>query len=219
MLLPGSTGKITAAIFLMGSLLLAGSRSALAATVRGVVMNRDGGPVADDQVHLENQVTGNLYLTETGKDGSFSVEVPPGWYDLRERGGAIIKSDIRVDVDPLNLGNLVRQPRASFWRFFQRERLAPILVDSPAPATVGAAKGPRIPKVVKTGSTVPNKQATPLPSGQSAQTHVSNAGSSGDMSSSAASGSAEEKSADTIPPRIRPDYEPVQSSLAAPGVQ
>ncbi len=215
-------GKILTVLLLFAAFVSGGSSAGLAATVRGVVMRANATPAANDQVHLENQVTGNLYLTDTGSDGSFSVDVPPGWYDLRERSGAVIKSGIRVNLDPVNIGSVVLPPKMSFWRLFQRERLAPVLVESPAPATVNISHGWRIPKVAKRGavnSANAGAQATSPVSAQSPGAPAGAAAPSARAQSPATYGGTRATSADNIPPPVKPDYEPPITPLAAPGVQ
>jgi hypothetical protein len=214
--------KIVTALFLFTAFAWGASSDGLAAAVRGIVMKGNGVPAANEQVHLENRVTGNLYLADTGKDGSFSIDVPPGWYDLRERSGAVIKSGIRVNLNPLDIGSVVLPRRTSFWRLFQRERLAPVLVESPAPTTVNVSGGSRIPKAggQETGAGV-NGEAPrgALPTQVRAAT-TSFAGEPAAMQSPTAYGEAQPTSGeDNIPGPVKPNYEPPITPLAAPGVE
>jgi hypothetical protein len=110
-----------------------------AAMVSGVYTNRSGTPLADHQLHFENKISGDMYLTRTDTDGSFSSELPPGSYDLRAERGVVLKSGIRVDAGDLNLGRVPQDSSFDLRRPFQREGVGPSLVDSGAPATAHLA--------------------------------------------------------------------------------
>jgi hypothetical protein len=225
MLFLGPSRKILVTLLLFAFCTWGDIPEGLAGTVRGVVLAGNGQPVAYDQVHLENTVTGNLYLAATEKDGSFSVDVPPGWYNLRERNGTIIKSGIRIDLQPVNLGSVALPHRTIFWRLFQRERIAPVIVDSPAPATVDTSPHPfRIPKVNNVGAaTVPKsgEQGAPPASVSSAAgaAAVGSPAPSAVPQPSMGNYGVPAASTGVFPPPIMPDYKPPESYLAAPGVQ
>ena len=109
--------------------------------VSGVYTNRAGAPLPEHQLHFQNRVSGDMYLARSGADGSFSADLPPGIYDLRAERGLVIKSNIVVGDLAMNLGrvregvlisDLVRRP-------FERQGIAPVLIDSAAPATAHVA--------------------------------------------------------------------------------
>jgi hypothetical protein len=111
------------------------SSAALAANVSGVLIGSDGRPEAGRQLHFEGEVSGDLFLTPTGADGAFSLELPPGTYDLRAERGAIITSGIMVAKDNIALGS-VREPSGwSPMRLFQRQGVDKGIVGSQAGAT------------------------------------------------------------------------------------
>ena len=79
--------------------------------ISGKVLTYEGAPAADRQIHLENTVTADAYLTSTGKDGSFSIAVPPAYYNLREEHGPIVAGNIWAQGDAISLGT-VSEPAA-----------------------------------------------------------------------------------------------------------
>ena len=112
-----------------------------AATVSGVYVNSAGTPLPNHQLHFQNQVSGDMYLARSGSDGSFSTDLPPGVYDLRGERGLELKEGIVVNDVPLSVGkakngamlsDLLRSP-------FERQGIAPALVDTAAPATAHVA--------------------------------------------------------------------------------
>ena len=54
-------------------------------------------PLSDHQLHFENRISGDMYLTRTGDDGSFASDLPPGIYDLRAERGLVVRPGIRGD--------------------------------------------------------------------------------------------------------------------------
>ena len=114
-----------------------------AGVVSGVYATHAGKPLPEHQLHFQNRISGDMYLARSGADGSFSADLPPGVYDLRAERGLVLKSHIVVGDTEVNLGHvseghmisdLVRRP-------FQRQGVAPALVDSAAPATAHVANG------------------------------------------------------------------------------
>ena len=107
---------------------------ASAANVSGVLITVDGRAARGRQIHFEDRVTHDLFLIMTDIDGKFSVDLPPGSYDLRSDRGAIMGPMIAVDEADIALGNVV-QP--SGWRglIFQREGVLKGVVTTPAPST------------------------------------------------------------------------------------
>jgi hypothetical protein len=109
--------------------------SASATKVSGVLLGPNGKPLAARQLHFEERVTGDIFLARTAPDGSFSVDLPPGAYDLRTESGAMVVSGVSVDDTELSLGQ-VREPSAfSLLRLFHLEGIVRGTVGSPAPST------------------------------------------------------------------------------------
>lgn len=112
-----------------------------ASEVSGIFTNRSGAPLSDHQLHLENRISGDMYLTRSGADGSFSADLPPGIYNLRAERGLVIKAGIVVGDTAVSVGrvsggvrgiDLLREP-------FERQGIAPAVVDTAAPATAHVA--------------------------------------------------------------------------------
>jgi len=112
-----------------------------AAVVGGVYVNSRGTPLPDRQLHFQNQISGDMYLARSLSDGSFAADLPPGVYDLRGERGLKIKNGIVVGDSPLEVGkvkdgtmmsDVLRGP-------FERQGIAPMLVDTAAPATAHVA--------------------------------------------------------------------------------
>jgi hypothetical protein len=112
-----------------------------ASVVSGVYTNRSGAPLSDRQLHFQNRVSGDMYLTRSGSDGSFSADLPPGIYDLRAERGLVIRAGIVVGGAPASVGrvtdgelvsDMLREP-------FERQGITLPLVDTAAPATAHVA--------------------------------------------------------------------------------
>jgi len=122
--------------------ILAVAGSALAGPHKGVVgklLTNEGEPAADRQVHFENTVSGDAYLTRTGADGSFSIALPPAAYNLREEHGPVVVRDIQAWNNTVSLGT-VSEP-GGWEHFLQGEGVAPALIHSPAPTTSNVRSG------------------------------------------------------------------------------
>lgn len=119
-----------------GTLIMLAGR-AEAATVSGIYTTPHGKPLADHQLHFENRISGDMYLTRTGNDGSFASDLPPGTYDLRAERGLIVRPGIRVEVNgaDLNVGRVSEGAPLDVRRPFERQGIGPALVDTEAPAT------------------------------------------------------------------------------------
>ena len=106
---------------------------------RGRLLTHHGQPLASRQIHFENRVTGDVFLTKTGRGGSFSLALAPGAYDLRDEEGPIIVRYIDVRDQDINLGT-VSEP-GPLAQLLESERIAPALVQSPASVTSNVVPG------------------------------------------------------------------------------
>ena len=121
--------------------LVSGTRIAGAANVSGMMSYRDGKPADRRQLHYENRVTNDIYVAPTKPDGSFTADLPPGFYDLRAERGVVLASRIRVDNEDVNIGHVVEPAPLDVRRPFEHEAVADTIVDSPAPATANLVSG------------------------------------------------------------------------------
>ncbi len=117
------------------SMLFVPMARANAATISGIYSDRKGTPLPGHQIHFENRISGDIFLTRTGSDGSFSTDLPPGAYDLRAERGLVLYHDLLVDHGAVNLGRVEDGAPLDVRRPFEREGLAPSMVESAAPAT------------------------------------------------------------------------------------
>lgn len=111
-----------------------------AGVISGVYTSRNGAPLANRQLHFENHISGDMFLTRTGVDGSFSSDLPPGTYDLRAERGLVLKSKIRVESTNLSIGRVNDGAPFDVRRPFERQGIGPALVDTEAPATAHIEK-------------------------------------------------------------------------------
>src|SRR5580692_4072303 len=125
----------------VGAGIVAGTRMAGAANVSGVMSYRDGRPAERRQLHYENRVTSDIFVAPTKPDGSFTADLPPGFYDLRAERGLVLISRIRVDSDDINVGHVLEPAPLDVRRPFEREGVAETVVESPAPATSNVISG------------------------------------------------------------------------------
>lgn len=107
--------------------------------VSGKLMTYQGQPLGDRQVHFENRVSGDAFLTRTRGDGSFSFPLPPGEYNLRDQQGPIIRSHIQAYGEDINLGTVSEPPQIQY--LLQREGVAPAQIHSAAPVTSNVRPG------------------------------------------------------------------------------
>jgi hypothetical protein len=135
--------KVVIALLIpLATAMLAGSRSAGAANVSGVMSYRNGKAADKRQLHYEDRTTGDIFVAPTNSDGSFTADLPPGFYDLRAERGVIIAYRIHVGDADLNIGHVVEPAPFSVLRPFQREGVAESIVDSAAPATANLSGRP-----------------------------------------------------------------------------
>jgi len=102
---------------------------------------RDGKPAERRQLHYENRVTNDIFVAPTKPDGSFTADLPPGFYDLRAERGVVLATKIRVDNEDVNLGHVIEPPMLDVRRPFEHEGVADTILDSPAPATANVVSG------------------------------------------------------------------------------
>ena len=117
------------------------SQIAGAANVSGTMSYRDGKPADKRQLHYQNVVTNDIYVAPTQPDGSFTADLPPGFYDLRAERGVVLANRIRVDNHDVNVGHVVEPAPLDLRRPFEHEGVADSIVDSPAPATANIVSG------------------------------------------------------------------------------
>lgn len=101
--------------------------------ISGKLLTYEGQPAANQGIHFENVVSGDLFPTKTRQDGSFSLPVPPGGYALRVAQGPIVVSMIDAQGEAVTLGTVSEPPKIQYW--LQAEGLAAGLIQSPAPIT------------------------------------------------------------------------------------
>lgn len=121
-------------VIAIGALLL-GAPPLWAAQVAGTLTGYESStPLGNRYLHFENVATHDIYMTPTGADGSFSVNLPPGLYDLRTERGAILARRI-VGSSRDAIGAVSDLAPLSPARLFELQAIAPAQVYSPAPAT------------------------------------------------------------------------------------
>jgi hypothetical protein len=107
-----------------------------AAPVAGTLTGYESStPLGNRYLHFENVATHDIYMTPTGPGGSFSVDLPPGVYDLRTERGAILARRIVVDPRASTIGAISDLAPLSPVRLCELQAIAPAQVYSPAPAT------------------------------------------------------------------------------------
>lgn len=120
---------------ILGAMMMA-APDAHSAVVNGTFVYRDGAPASQRQLHFENRISHDMFIAPTSNDGAFSVDLPPGEYDLRAERGVILKSGIVVNDDhPVNVGQSVEPALLDPRRPFEHEGVGEDLVESEAPAT------------------------------------------------------------------------------------
>ena len=102
-------------------------------------------PLVSRDLHFQNVITGDVYLSPTHADGSFRASLPPGKYRLRTETGAVLVKAILVDQADIDLGRVNELAPISPERLWQSESIAPSRLASPAPSTA----------YVKTSDTTP----------------------------------------------------------------
>lgn len=106
-----------------------------AAIVSGSFVYRGGAPANQRQLHFENRISHDMYIAPTGNDGTFTVDLPPGIYDLRAERGVILKSRVVVENQPIDVGQSVEPAPLDVRRPFEHEGVGETIVQTEAPAT------------------------------------------------------------------------------------
>ncbi len=106
-----------------------------AATVSGILVQYEGAPDPNRDLHFENVITHDIYMAPTHQDGSFSQQLPPGNYRVRTEVGAILASDIGVADADVPLGRVSELAPLAPARLLQLQTIAPTILKSPAPST------------------------------------------------------------------------------------
>ena len=109
--------------------------SAFAMRVGGVLVNGTGQPLGSRDLHFQNCVTYDIYLSPTHEDGSFAAQLPPGCYQLRNETGAIIDHHIYVTKYDVSVGRVHEEPSNPLAGLFEMQSIFPTMLTSPAPST------------------------------------------------------------------------------------
>jgi hypothetical protein len=135
---------------------------ATSVVVSGKLLTYEGQPAANQPVHFENVVSGDLFLAQTGQDGRFSFALPPGGYDLRVEQGPVVVKFIDAQGEAVSLGLLSEPHEIQYW--FQGEGLAAALIKSPAPITSNVyANNPYFPTSQIPPELLPQQVPPPTP--------------------------------------------------------
>jgi hypothetical protein len=102
-------------------------------------------PLVSRDLHFQNRVTGDIYLSPTHSDGSFRASLPPGTYRLSTETGAVLVNSIVVARPDIDLGRVNELAPLAPQRLWQSQSIAPTHLTSPAPSTA----------YVKTSDTTP----------------------------------------------------------------
>ncbi|HJU10187.1 MAG TPA: hypothetical protein VJ728_04890 [Candidatus Binataceae bacterium] len=138
--------------------MIAGSpQRALAARVSGVLTGYEKStPLVSRDLHFQNVVTGDVYLSPTHTDGSFRASLPPGTYRLRTETGAVLVNSIVVDGSNIDLGRVSELAPLAPQRLWQAQSIAPSDLSAPAPSTAYLMTSDKTPLP-------PGAQAVPKP--------------------------------------------------------
>src|SRR5215469_3235963 len=129
-----------------------------AARVSGVLTGYENStPLVSRDLHFQNIVTGDAYLSPTHSDGSFRASLPPGRYRLRTETGAILVDSIMVGHADIDLGRINELAPLAFKRLWQAQAIAPTLLTSPAPSTAYLMTSDKTP-LPATATTVPKPE-------------------------------------------------------------
>jgi hypothetical protein len=126
-----------AIVALTGLAALAGVPAvARAARVSGTLTRFESmAPEPSRDLHFQNVVTQDTYLSPSHKDGSFAATLPPGVYDIRTESGVILKNSVVVGDNDVGVGTVHEPGPYTVRRIFERQAIAPSILTSPAPST------------------------------------------------------------------------------------
>ena len=131
---------------------------ARAARVSGILTGYDNStPLVSRDLHFQNIVTGDAYLSPTHSDGSFRASLPPGRYRLRTETGAILVSSIIVGRANIELGRVNELAPLAPQRWWQSQAIAPSQLAAPAPSTAYLMTSDTTP-LPATATTVPKPE-------------------------------------------------------------
>ncbi|MBV8055090.1 MAG: hypothetical protein JO071_07610 [Deltaproteobacteria bacterium] len=145
---------------------------ARAARVSGILMGHENSkPLVSRDLHFQNIITGDAYLSPTHSDGSFRASLPPGRYRLRTETGAVLINSILVGRANIDLGRVNELAPLALQRWWQAQAIAPSLLISPAPSTAYVMTSDTTP-LPATATTVPKPEidwTKPPPETQASQ--------------------------------------------------
>jgi hypothetical protein len=128
-------------------------------------------PLASRDLHFQNAITGDVYLSPTHPDGSFSASIPPGTYRLRTETGAILLDSIVVERKDIDVGRVSELAPLAPQRLWQFQSIAPARLDAPAPSTAYLMTSDKTP-LPASATTVPKPEidwSKPPPETQASQ--------------------------------------------------
>jgi hypothetical protein len=145
---------------------------ARAARVAGVLTGYENStPLSSRDLHFQNIITGDVYLSPTHSDGSFRASLPPGKYRLRTETGAVLVNSIAVGRADIDLGRITELAPLAPQRLWQSQSIAPSRLAAPAPSTAYVMTSDTTP-LPATATTVPKPQidwSRPPPETQASQ--------------------------------------------------
>ena len=141
----GWRAGVVAMLFILTALHASASDTA-AAQVSGVLTGYENPtPLASRDLHFQNTITGDVYLSPTHADGSFRVTLSPATYRLRTETGAVLLKSIVVGRANISLGRVHELAPLAPQRLWQSQSITQSRLTSPAPSTA----------YVKTADTTP----------------------------------------------------------------
>ena len=109
---------------------------ARAAQVSGMLTGYENStPLTSRDLHFQNIITGDIYLSPTHSDGSFRASLPSGTYRLRTESGAVLVNSIIVGRADIDLGRVNELAPLAPQRLWQSQSIAPSRLAAPAPST------------------------------------------------------------------------------------
>jgi hypothetical protein len=170
----GSVSSTTIArltIFIL-ALIAASPAPSEAVRVSGVLTGYENStPLASRDLHFQNVITGDVYLSPTHSDGAFGTSLPPGTYRLRTETGAVLVNSIAVERKDVELGRINELAPLAPQRLWQSQTIAPSRLSGPAPSTAYLMTSDTTP-LPATATTVPKPEidwTKPPPETQAAQ--------------------------------------------------